>query len=144
MAIVHRERQLPDWPGFMLPDRWRRIFELGAEEDGWLKLEEYRDGSTLVLRTEVPGVDPDNDLEVTVDEGVLRIHAHREAKAEQKNKSGYRSEFRYGDLTRTVRLPEGVVAEDVKATYRDGVLEVRLPVPAEKQSEVKKVPVSKA
>lgn len=143
MAIVHRERQLPDWPGLMLPERWRRMFDLEPEQDGWLKLEEFQDGGTLVLRTEVPGVDPDKDLEVTVEEGVLRVRAHREVKAEQKNKKGYRSEFRYGELTRTIRLPEGVSEDDVKATYQDGVLEIRIPVPTEKEPRVKKVPVTK-
>lgn len=143
MAIVHRERQVTDWPGSMLPERWRRMFDFDPEHDGWLKLEEYQDGATLVLRTEVPGVDPEKDVEVSVQEGLLRLHAHREVKAEQKGKKGYRSEFHYGELTRTVRLPEGVVAEDVKATYRDGVLEIRVPLPAETEPEMKKVPVKK-
>jgi HSP20 family protein len=143
MAIVHRERPLPDWSGFMLPERWRRMFDLDLEQSGWLKLEEYWDDGTLVLRTEVPGVDPSKDLEVTVAEGVLRVHAHREEKAERKNKDHYRSEFRYGELTRTVRLPEGVSGDDVKATYGDGVLEIRIPVPTEKEPEAKKVPVTK-
>jgi HSP20 family protein len=144
MAIVHRERQLPDWPASVLPERWRRLFDLELEQGGWLKLEEYQEDGTLVLRTEVPGVDPAKDIEVTVADGVLRVHAHRDEKAEHKNKQGYRSEFRYGELTRTVRLPEGVSEDDVKATYGDGVLEIRVPVPEEKEPEAKKIPVTKA
>ncbi len=143
MAIVHRERQVLDWRGSLLPDRWRRMFDIDPEHDGWLKLEEYEDGGTLVLRTEVPGVDPEKDVEVTVQDGVLRLHAHREVKAEQKGKKRYHSEFRYGELTRTVRLPDGVAAEDVNATYQDGVLELRIPLPADTEPEVTKVPVKK-
>ncbi len=143
MAIVHRERQLPDWPGFMLPERWRRMFDLDPEQDGWLRLEEYQDGGTLVLRTEVPGIDPEKDVEITVGGDVLRVRAHRAVREEQKNKKGYRSEFRYGELTRTMRLPEGVSGDDVKATYEDGILEIRIPVPVEKEPEVKKVSVTK-
>lgn len=143
MAIVHRERQLADWPGLVLPERWRRMFDLDPEQDGWLKLEEYEDTGTLVLRTEAPGLDPVKDVEITVADGVLRVHAHREVKAEHKNKKGYRSEFRYGELTRNLRLPEGVSGDDVKATYEDGILEIRVPVPVEKEPEPKKVPVTK-
>jgi HSP20 family protein len=143
MAIVHRERMLPDWPGSMLPERWRRWFDLDLEQEGWLRLEEYRDGDTLVLRTEVPGIDPDKDVEITVRDGALELRAHREVREEQKSKQGYRSEFRYGELSRTVRLPEGVTGEDVKATYGDGILEVRVPVPPEKEHEVRSIPVTK-
>lgn len=143
MAIVHHDRQLSDWPGALLPERWRRLFDVEPEQGGWLKMEEFRDGDTLVLRTEVPGIDPEKDVEITVGDGVLRVQAHREVKAEHKNKSSYRSEFRYGELSRSMRLPEGVTGEDVKATYQDGILEVRVPVPAEKEVQVKKVPVTK-
>lgn len=146
MAIVHRERQLRDWPGSVLPERWRRLFDLELEQGGWLKLEEYQEDGTLVLRAEVPGVDPAKDLEVTLADGVLRVHAHREEKAEHKSKQGYRSEFRYGDLTRTVRLPEGVSEDDVKATYEEGLLEIHIRVPREteeKEPEAKKIRVTK-
>src|SRR5579863_1830820 len=143
MAIVTRERQLLDWPGFVFPDRLRRMFDLDPEQDGWLRIEEIQEGSTYVLRAEVPGIDPDKDVEITIEDGVLRVHAHREVKAEHKNKKGYRSEFHYGQLMRTMRLPEGVSGDDVKATYEDGILEIRVAVPPTKEPEVKTVPVTK-
>lgn len=143
MVNMHRERQLPEWPGLMLSERWRRLFDLDPEQDGWLRLEEYEEGGTLVLRTEAPGIDPDKDVEITIADGLLRIRAHREVKAEQKNKKGYRSEFRYGELTRTFRLPEGSSGDDVKATYCDGILEIRIAVPVVKEPETKTVPVTK-
>lgn len=73
MAIAY-ERLLPEWPGLMLPERWRRFFDVD-EQDGWLRMEEYFEGSTLVLRAEVPGIDPDKDVEITVSDGVLRLTA---------------------------------------------------------------------
>jgi HSP20 family protein len=142
MAIAY-ERLLPDWPGFMLPDRWRRLFDVDGDKDGWLRMEEYYDGNTLVLRAEVPGIDPEKDVEITVSGGVLRFHAHRELKEEHKSKKVYRSEFRYGDFWRTVRLPDGVTGEDLKATYEDGILELRIPIAPAKEPEVKTVPVTK-
>lgn len=143
MAIAHRDRQMSDWPGSMLPERWRRLFEAEPEQGGWLKMEEYREGDALVLRTEIPGIDPEKDVEITVGEGVLRVSAHREVKEEQKNKRGYRSEFRYGELSRTMDLPDGVTSQDITASYKDGILEVRVPIPPEKEPEVKKIPVTR-
>ena len=144
MAIVHRERQLPDWLGFTLPEWWRRAFDAESERGGWLRMEEYEEDGALVLRTEAPGIDPETDVEITIGGGVLRIQVHREQKDEHKGKKGYRSEFRYGELTRTMQLSEGVSGDDVSATYQDGILEVRIPTPSKKEPEVKKIPVAKA
>lgn len=94
-----------------------------------MKVEQYLDGNTLVVRAEVPGIDPDQDVEVSVSEGMLHIKAERQEKSEHKGKSGYRSEFRYGSFSRSVTLPPGSKEEDITATYRDGVLEVRAPAP---------------
>lgn len=143
MAIVHRDRQLVDWPAFALPERWRRLFDMDLEREGWLRAEEYQDGDTVVLRVEAPGIDPDKDVEVTVAEGVLRVTAHRQEKEETKDKSGYRSEFHYGELSRSMQLPDHVAVGDVKATYRDGILEIRVPIPPEKEPERASVPVTR-
>lgn len=94
-----------------------------------IKVEQFLDGSTLVVRAEVPGIDPEKDIDVSVREGMLHITAEREEKTEHKGKDGYRSEFRYGSFTRSIVLPPGAREEDVSATYKDGVLEVRAPAP---------------
>lgn len=95
-----------------------------------IKVEQYPDGDTLVVRAEVPGIDPDRDVEVSVSEGMLHIQAERTERSEHKGKSGYRSEFRYGSFQRSIALPPGARAEDITASYQDGVLEVRAPAPA--------------
>ena len=143
MAIVHRDRQLVDWPAFALPERWRRLFDADLEQEGWLRAEEFRDGDTLVIRVEAPGIDPDKDVEVTVTGGTLRVRVHREEKEETKGKAGYRSEFRYGELSRSVRLPDQVTSDQVHATYRDGILEVRVAIPLEKEPAGTSVPVTR-
>jgi HSP20 family protein len=68
-------------------------------------VEEFHDGDTLVVRAELPDIDPDKDVEVTTTDGVVRIHAHREQKSDHQEKRGYRSEFRYGDYKRDIALP---------------------------------------
>jgi HSP20 family protein len=94
-----------------------------------IRVEQFLDGNTLVVRAEVPGIDPEKDVDVSVADGMLHIKAEREEKSEQKSKTGYRSEFRYGSFTRTIALPPGAREEDVTASYKDGVLEVRAPAP---------------
>jgi HSP20 family protein len=94
-----------------------------------IRVEQFVDGNTLVVRAEVPGIDPEKDVDVSVADGMLHIKAEREEKSEQKSKNGYRSEFRYGSFTRTIALPPGAREEDITASYKDGVLEVRAPAP---------------
>lgn len=93
----------------------------------------------------MPGVDPDKDVEITIDDGYLRIRAERQEKEEHKDKGHFRSEFRYGPFSRSIPLPEGVKEEDIKASYNDGVLEVRTPLPDEAaQPEApKKLPIKR-
>ena len=94
-----------------------------------IRVEQYQEGSTLVVRAEVPGIDPDQDVDVSVSQGMLHIAVEKLEKSEHKSKEGYRSEFRYGATTRSVPLPAGAREEDITATYKDGVLEVRAPAP---------------
>lgn len=110
-----------------------------------IRVEEFVDGKTLVVRAEMPGVDPDKDVEITIDNGYLRIRAERQEKEEHKEKGRFRSEFRYGSFSRSIPLPDGVKEEDIKATYTDGVLEVRTPLPEEAaQPETpKKLPITR-
>ena len=59
----------------------------------------------------------------------LHIRAERHEEPETTEKPGYRSEFRYGSFAREFVLPEGVSEEDIKASYRNGILEVRAAIP---------------
>jgi HSP20 family molecular chaperone IbpA len=89
----------------------------------YIRLEDYVEDGTYVLRAEMPGIDPDKDVELNVLDDVLTIRGER--KEEQKDRN--RHEFHYGSFERTVRLPRGTRQEDIKASYTDGVLEIRVP-----------------
>jgi HSP20 family protein len=73
----------------------------------------------------------------------LHIGVQREEKSEHKGKEGYHSEFRYGTFSRSVTLPAGVTQDDVQASYQDGVLEVRVPMPAEPVSRSHRIPITR-
>ncbi len=108
-----------------------------------MRVEEFVDGETLVVRAEVPGVDPEKDVDITVSDGRLIVTAERrEARHHgEVGKPGYRSEFRYGSYRRTLSLPEHVSPEEIKATYDHGILEVRVPLGAEPPA-AHKIPVT--
>jgi HSP20 family protein len=118
---------LSKWASSDVLEPIRRFLE-GDMTMSAVRVEQFLDGDTLVVRAELPGIDPDTDLDLSVTDGQLHIKAKREEKAEHKSKTGYRSEFRYGSVTRSFALPPGVSEEDITASYNDGVLEVRAPV----------------
>ena len=103
------------------------------------RVEEMTRDGRYVIRAELPGLDPDRDIEVTVEGRTLTIHAERR----QEDSGPYRSEFRYGSLTRLVRLPGRVDAKDVTARYDRGVLEVSVPV-GEARPEAARVTIENA
>jgi HSP20 family protein len=127
--------------GFEMLEPFRRLLE-GDVEASWPRVEEYRDGNTLVIRAELPDIDPDRDVELTVVDDTLHLRAERRERHEHKDKSSYRSEFRYGSFSRTLPLPAGCKDEDISAAYRDGVLEVRVPVAEQGEApETRKIEV---
>lgn len=124
-------------------DLIERLFE-GETGTSAIRVEEMVDGNTLVVRAELPGIDPEKDVDVTVTDGVLSIRAERQEKKEHKDKDGYRSEFRYGSFVRRLPLPSGVQQGDVTASYKDGVLEVRAPLPDQGPGPAaSKIPISR-
>lgn len=129
---------------FGMLDSIQRFFD-GDNDTSSMRLEESVEGNTLVVRAELPGVDPDKDVEVTVADGVLTISARREEKTEDHSDGSHRSEFRYGSMLRRIGLPEGVTDADITASYKDGILEVRSPMPtAESVQEPAKVTITRS
>jgi HSP20 family protein len=95
-----------------------------------MRTEELIDGDMYVIKAELPGINPEKDAEISVTDHTLTIKAQRRETFEEgePGKVGYRSEFRYGSYERIVPLPVGAIVDDVKATYEDGILEVRVPM----------------
>lgn len=119
----------------------RKFFGGDLMDSSWLRAEEFVDDATMVVRVELPGVDPEKDVDISVQNGLLRISAKREEKSEHKEKHTYRSEFRYGSFVREIALPEECQEQDVTAKYADGVLEVRVPMGEAPKPEARRIPV---
>ncbi|GAA2216205.1 Hsp20/alpha crystallin family protein [Nonomuraea monospora] len=102
-----------------------------------VRVEDYIADGRYVLRAELPGIDPDKDVEVTVDGGMLHIRAEKTRRSAEP----HRSEFAYGSLSRTVALPATARTDDVKAVYKGGVLEVSVGLTEEKKAGGRRITV---
>ena len=105
----------------------------------YVRLEDYFEDDTYVVRAEMPGIDPDKDVEVNVLDDVLTLRGEREEEQQDRN----RHEFHYGSFERTLRLPRGTEAEDIKASYHDGVLELRIPFQGEEPKALQ-IPIARS
>jgi HSP20 family molecular chaperone IbpA len=80
----------------------------------------------IVVRLELPGIDPAKDVSVTLEEGQLIVSGERTQKTEVKREDYYRMESRYGSFRRRIPLPEGIDESKIVAEYRDGIMEIVL------------------
>ena len=105
-----------------------------------MPLDVVRHENDVTLRLDVPGIDPEQ-IEVTVDRGILTISGKREEERAENDKFFVR-ERTMGTFTRRMRLPESLNAEAVEASHANGVLEVRIPVL--EQAKPRKIEVRQA
>lgn len=105
----------------------------------FIPVEQYTEEGALVIRADLPGVDPDKDIEVKVEGDMLTVTGQRRETEQSKQ----RSEVRYGSFNRSLRLPRGARPDEVSATYESGVLVVRVPISEPAETAVT-VPVQRA
>ena len=100
----------------------------------------------LVIRVELPGIDPATDVTVSVEDGYLGIRGERKQVGELKDEAYYRLETVYGTFERLIPLPEGTDEGEIEAAYEDGVLEVILPAAAKalEPSKPRTIPIKTA
>jgi HSP20 family protein len=84
----------------------------------------------LVLRADLPGLTED-DVEIEVKDGVLTVSGERKSESEEKGEGYHRMERSFGRFSRSLTLPQGTEPGKVDANFENGVLEVRVPKPAE-------------
>jgi len=114
------------FPGFPTFAGLRPFFD-----NNLLRLEDETREGVYLIRAELPGVDPIEDIEVTVRDGQLTIKAERNQTAETNG----RSEFSYGSFSRTIVLPVGADEDEINATYDRGILTVAVPLSEEESTE---------
>ena len=94
-----------------------------------------------LVKAELPDVTKD-DMHVSVDNGVLTIRGEKKQEKEEKNKKFHRIERHYGSFSRSFTLPDNVDAAAIKASFKDGVLNVSLPKTTKKTAKAIRVDVT--
>jgi HSP20 family protein len=119
-----------------IDDLFARFFQRPENSmQGWMpRIETHRTENDYVIKVDLPGVNP-NDVHVNAEANLLTITGER--KGEEKGPE-YRETF-YGKFERQIALPHGVEADKITARYEHGVLEIRVPLPA--QLAGRKVPI---
>ncbi|HWE50513.1 MAG TPA: Hsp20/alpha crystallin family protein [Bryobacteraceae bacterium] len=121
-------------------DRVFGQFGFGRENGMWSPVTEImeRDGK-YVVRAELPGLKPD-DVKVQVTNDALILEGERKFENEENKGGIHRSERQYGKFFRSIPLPDGVKAEEIHATFDNGVLEVSVPV-TQRQPDTRQIPI---
>jgi HSP20 family protein len=162
MAEKAKEKEtkaVAPWRPFMDLSRWDRDMERMMGDffgrrpwwpERWFRTEEmeltapvvdlYEEKDDIVVKAELPGIEKDK-IEVNLADHTLTIRGEKKKEEEIKEENYYRSERSYGSFVRTLELPKDVHADKVKATFKNGILEVRLPKTEEAKTKEVKVKV---
>ena len=139
--------QLKVWTPFLDLERdMRRFMErFPIEEAHTIRptIDMRRQNGDLVVTVELAGIDPERDLDITIEDDVLLIKGEKTEEAESKDEDRFIRERRYGAFERRIALPDGIEPSDVKASYDNGVLTVKVPVPTPSQPQPHRVQISR-
>jgi HSP20 family protein len=100
---------------------------LSQPEEGRLAIDVFRDRDTLVIRTPIAGVEVD-DLDIAVDGDLLTIRGKRQAPSPLHEEDWFYRECYWGPFSRSVILPIDVIPNEVQASLKQGILDIRLPI----------------
>lgn len=120
---------------------WNRLDSLNWPwGSGEAKSDVVETDNAIEVSVELPGMNM-KDIEVSVTEDMLTVKGEKKIERQEEKKGYYLSERSYGAIYRTIPLPPGVDGENAEASFRDGVLTVRLPQTPEAQAKVKRIEV---
>lgn len=97
-------------------------------------LESHMSNGNIVVKADLPGIDP-KEVSISVTGNQLKIEGERKQEEKKEDKDYSYQEVRYGKFSRMMTLPDGVDPDQVKANYKDGVLEISMPAPAQMTSK---------
>jgi HSP20 family protein len=115
--------------GASLPAQWEPDIDM------------FQRGNELVIRADIPGLSPD-DVTVEISDDAVTVSGERREEREEDRGGVYRFERSYGAFLRVIPLPVGAIADQARANFRDGVLEIVVPAPPEQVSRGRRVEIS--
>ncbi len=106
-----------------------------------LEIVENKDG--LIITAELPGLSQD-DIDLTLVEGVLTISGEKKAESTTEDQTYHITERSYGSFSRSLKLPYQPEQQEVSASFKDGVLTLKIPRPAAIKQSAHKIPIQKS
>jgi HSP20 family protein len=124
-------------PRLWRPDFWR-LRRIGFESPA---LDIYEDKDALIVKAEIPGLTKD-EIDISLDGKMLTIKGEKKKEEEVKEEHYYRCERTFGAFSRAIELPVKVTPDNVNASFKNGLLEIRLPKADDAKKNVVKVKVA--
>ena len=134
------DRMIEDFFGRRVRPWWPERFRFGEMEVRPPVVDVFEEKDDIVVKAELPGMERDN-IEVNLTDHTLTIKGEKKKEEEIKKENYYRAERSYGSFYRSVDLPKEVQSDKVKAAFKNGILEVRMPKTEEAKSKEVKVKV---
>lgn len=100
----------------------------------------YREGNNIVVKTELPGMTKE-DIDITLTDDKITISGEKKREEKVEEKDYYRYERSSGSFSRSFRLPEEVQTDKVKASFKNGILEIKIPMTEEARKKEKKIKI---
>jgi HSP20 family protein len=114
---------------FGLGSRWTRPLWQESGMEAWApEIDVFHKNNELTIRADLPGLQRE-DVSVELTDDAVTIQGERKREHEEEREGFYRSERSYGSFCRVIPLPDGAIADQAKANFKDGVLEVTMPAP---------------
>lgn len=129
--FMHRRFFAPSWmPRFQFPD----FKEVSTSIDM------YEEGDELIIKAEMPGIKKE-EISIDFTEDMITISGEKKSEEKTERKDFHRVERSFGSFTRKVRLPVEIQVEKAHASYKEGVLEIRMPKSEKEKQKVRKIAV---
>ncbi|MEW6001644.1 MAG: Hsp20/alpha crystallin family protein [Nitrospirota bacterium] len=121
------------------PSWWPRL-RTEWEEEMTPSVDIFEDKDEVVVKAELPGMRKE-DIDLSITDNTISISGEKKKEEKVGEKNYYRHERSYGSFTRVFRLPEYIQSDKAKASFKEGILEVRIPKSEEAKKKEKKVPI---
>lgn len=135
------DRMMEDFFGRSMRPWWPQRWLAGGDSEIITPVVDiYEEKDDIVVKAELPGMDKD-DIEVNISDSELTLKGEKKKEEKIEEENYYRSERSYGAFVRSVELPTDVQADKITASFKNGVLEVRLPKTQEAKAKEIKVKI---
>jgi HSP20 family protein len=131
--LFRRPFSLPEpswWPRLRMPEM----------EEVSPKVDIFEEGENFVVKAEIPGMKKE-EIEVNLTDDMVTISGEKKKEEKVEKKDYYRLERSYGSFSRSFRLPKEIQTDKAKATFKDGILELKVPKTEAAIKKEKKIPI---